>query len=682
MKSDFVLAFNEILEVRALPREVVIEAIEQALVSAYRRDANLSSSQQKIEAHIDNDGAPHILLEKEVVDSITDSNTEVLFDEAREMYPEIEMGDMAMMPVKTTGRSFGRIAAQTAKQVILQRIREAERETLYEEFIEREGDLVTGTVQNVSASNVTLSLLGRAEAIMPRAQQIPRERYKQHDKIRVFVVEVNKSTRGPQIVVSRSHKDMLRRLLEYEVPEVYNGQVEIKSIAREPGYRSKVAVMALQEGIDPVGACVGMRGMRIQNIISELNGEKIDVIEWDSDAHRFISKALAPSRVAGVFLQEAVDQVRTATVIVPEDQLSLAIGREGQNARLAAKLTGWRIDIKSVTETAREDLGEMGESPLFQLGQDHPDLISEVERILEKKDAGRPVSPEEYTILTEFVTLAEEVKTGYLSQASEERLAMLEAVRPLVPEQAFDMPIERLELADDIVRALGRIDNVGELMVRVLADESYLEAVLRANNAADDALEAIKYALDDLVLPEIMGGDDEDDVDITEVDAVEMSDEVGEPVDEEVAESVTDVEEEPEPAATIAQDEVVEVVAEPEPELEEEIAPPAFPEDLMEEPVAVPKKFKRASKGRKVIEEVEEEPESLEDDEALWDDVVDSDGFDEFSDLDDDEDRGKKKGKTKKRTLVYDEDLGEMIAKRRRKGSRKRHDDMDFDDFE
>lgn len=669
MKSDFVLAFNEIVEARSLPKEVVIEAIEQALVSAYRRDANLSSSQQKIEAHIDAAGVPEILLEKEVVDSITDGNTEVLLDDARQLYPDVELGDMAMMPVKTSGRNFGRIAAQTAKQVILQRIREAERETLYDEFIEREGDLVTGTVQNVSASSVTLSLLGRAEAIMPRIHQIPRERYKQHDKIRVFVVEVNKSTRGPQIIVSRSHKDMLRRLLEYEVPEVYNGQVEIKSIAREPGYRSKVAVQAMQEGIDPVGACVGMRGMRIQNIISELGGEKIDVIEWDPDPRRFISKALAPSRVAGVFLHEEVDQVRTATVVVPEDQLSLAIGREGQNARLAAKLTGWRIDIKSVTETAREALSNIQQRPLSQLLTESPQLVEEAERILVKKDQDRAIMPEEYTILTDFVTYSEELKTSYMTQASEERLAMLEAVRPLVPEAAFSMPMERLELADDIVRALGRIDNVGELMIRVLADEAYLASVLDANHAGEDALEAIKYALDDLVLPEIMSGDDEEEAPIADEVIAEVVDEIETPVV--VADMLEVISDEP-----IAE---VEVVAEPEIELEEDI-PPAFPEEPLD--IDSTQKPKKKQKGRKIVEPVIEAEDDDADDPVLWADVVvEDDSLDDFDE--DDEARGKKKGdKSKKRHLIYDEDLGEMIAKRRRKGSRKRRDDMGLDDFD
>ena len=284
---------------------------------------------------------------------VQDNRTEVELEKARYFNPEANYGDMVMVQAEGTTKQFGRIAAQTAKQVILQKIREAERNSLYDEFIEREGDLVHGTVQSVNASMVTLGL-GRAEAILPRAQQIPGEKYKPHEKLRAYVLEVKKTNRGPQIVVSRSHRSMLRRLLEYEVPEIYNGQVEIKNIAREAGYRSKVAVAALQEGIDPVGACVGMRGIRIQNIVKELHEEKIDVIEWNPNQEIFIAKALSPARVSGVYLEDDPDIGRTAVVIVPDDQLSLAIGREGQNARLAAKLTGWRIDIKSVTEAVQE----------------------------------------------------------------------------------------------------------------------------------------------------------------------------------------------------------------------------------------------------------------------------------------------------------------------------------------
>ena len=286
-----------------------------------------------------------------------------------------------MVPVENTTANFGYIAAQTAKQVILQKIRDAERAVLYEEFIEREGDLIAGTVQSVNPSLVTLSL-GRAEAILPKSQQIPGERVRPHEKLRTYVLEVKMRNRGPEIVVSRAHRNMLRRLLEYEVPEIFNGQVEIKSIAREAGYRSKVAVAALQDGVDPVGACVGMRGIRIQNIVRELHDEKIDIIEWNPDPHIFITKALSPARITEVFLDDDPDTGRTAIVLVSEDQLSLAIGREGQNARLAAKLTQWRVDIKGEIETVKETLADSENMIALELSEER---VKEIERILEKR---------------------------------------------------------------------------------------------------------------------------------------------------------------------------------------------------------------------------------------------------------------------------------------------------------
>ncbi len=656
MKSDFTLAFNEILETRALSKEVVLEALQQALISAYRRDANLSSSKQQIEARIDLTGKPEILLEKEVVDHVMNPRTEVELEIAQEHVPDCELGDMVMVPVTDTSASFGRIAAQTAKQVILQRIREAERETLYDEFIEREGDLITGTVQSVSHGVVTLSL-GRAEAIMPRAHQMRGERYRPHEKIRTYVVEVNKSTRGPQIVVSRTHKDMLRRLLEYEVPEIYNGQVEIKNIAREAGYRSKVAVAALQEGVDPVGACVGMRGMRIQSIIKELNDEKIDVIEWSNDPARFIEKALSPARVSGVYLDESMDQVRTATVVVPQDHLSLAIGREGQNARLAAKLTGWRIDIKSVTESAREGFALVDSGSLDIIRQEQPDLVKEIERILEKMQANRPIMPEEYATLTRFVDNIESRKVESLDIEREARRETLAAVRPLVPEAAFYMPLATLELAEDIVKALGRIDNVGDLMIRVLAEEDRLAEMLKENQAGDDAMEAIRYALDDLVIPEIY-----------EAEASE-------------AQAETEVEIEAETTDTIEEDEEVEIEAVSEVEVLDEVDEvlPAFVEP---EP-ALKVEEDTVTKDRRL--------KSSHEDDFQEDSVADEIDFmydyDDGDEMESDGSRKKKGKKAKQRRvqLVYDEDLGEVVAKRRRKGSRSRDhfDEYDLsDDFE
>ncbi len=347
MKNDFLIAITQISAERHLPKEVVLEAIEQALVLAYKRNFGAT---QEIDVEIDpNTGRARVYAEKEVVEQPEDPRTQISVREARKIDAMAKIG--SKVQIEMTPKNFGRIAAQTAKQVILQRIREAERETLYADWLDRAGEVVMGTVRNIdSAGNVVMSL-GRAEAVMAKSDQIPTERYAPNQRLRVYIHEVERTSRGPRIKVSRTHRKLLMRLLEMEVPEVYDGTVEIKAIAREPGSRSKVAVTATQEGVDPVGACVGMRGVRIQNIVNELNGEKIDVVTWAPDEGKFVANALSPARVQDVWLEA---ESKTATVIVPDDQLSLAIGKEGQNARLAAKLTNWRVDIKSVSEAADE----------------------------------------------------------------------------------------------------------------------------------------------------------------------------------------------------------------------------------------------------------------------------------------------------------------------------------------
>jgi len=634
MKNDFTLAFNEIVDERALPREVVLDALAQALVSAYRKDAGVLSNQQ-VEATIDPTGQMRILLEKEVVESVESEQTEVALEVAREYHPDAQLGDLVMVPVQTRA-SFGRIAAQTAKQVILQRIREAERETLYSEFVEREGDLVTGTVQSLSGGTITLSL-GRAEAVMPRKEQIPGERYRPHDKVRALLLEVKRNSRGPQIVVSRAHKLMLRRLLEYEVPEIYNGQVEIKNIAREAGHRSKVAVAALQEGVDPVGACVGMRGIRIQNIVKELSDEKIDVIEWNPDPAIFIGKALSPARVSDMLLEEDLDTGRTATVIVPDDQLSLAIGREGQNARLAAKLTGWRIDIKSVSEAVMEAFDRLDQPPLNALHEEEPALVAEVARIVEKKRANRPIPPEEYKTLTEFVKVAERRLLGVREESRSERRSAMEIVRSIVPEHAFQMELEELELDEDITRALGRVANVGELMMRMLSDEEGLARLLKQGGAADDAMEAIRYALDDLVILQPPVKEAEAEPQETEVAAAQE------------AAFEEEVEAEAEAVAGLAQSEPTSIFD------EDAVLPPAFVEP---EPAPAaddedkPRRKEKTVRRPPVVEEPEPE-------------------LDEFE--------RRRQAKKKRTQLVFDEDRGEVVARRRRKGSRQRNE---WDDLE
>jgi len=347
VKSDVVAAINQLANEKGVPQEVVLQALEAALVTAYRRDAGVPAN-QKISVRLDpQSGRARVFAEKQVVEVVKDSRLEISWPEAQALRPGVRVGEA--VEVETAPHYLGRIAAQTAKQVVLQRLREAERERLYEEFVEREGDILSGIVQRLEAKAVILDLW-RAEAVMPATEQVPGENYRPGQRLKVYLVEVARTPKGPQIVVSRTHRHLVRRLFELEVPEIYNGTVEIRSIAREPGSRSKVAVSARQEGLDPVGSCVGLRGVRIQNVVNELNGEKIDVVQWHPDPAVFVANALSPAQVLSVEINEAE---RTATVIVPERQLSLAIGKEGQNARLAAKLTGWRIDIKPAPATGR-----------------------------------------------------------------------------------------------------------------------------------------------------------------------------------------------------------------------------------------------------------------------------------------------------------------------------------------
>ena len=335
MKSEFALAFNEVLEEKGLPRDTIMTAIEAAMVSAYRKSVGASAAQDvKVEIDLDK-GIVKVFAEKEVSDSIIDERTEVLLEDARKVDPNAEIGDLVM--VESTPDNFGRLAAQTARQGIQQKIRDAEKAAQFEFFGRQVGEIISGVVQAVNSRQATIGLDLKAEGTMLRKEMIPGERFRLHDRIRTYVAEVKDSPKGLQIMLSRAHRNFLRRLLENEVPEIFHGIVEIRSIAREPGQRAKVAVSATQMGIDPVGACVGQRGVRIQAIVRELHDEKIDVIEWSPDAAIYISKAISPARVSGVYLNHGNGGNKTAIVVVPEDQLSLAIGREGQNARLGSQ---------------------------------------------------------------------------------------------------------------------------------------------------------------------------------------------------------------------------------------------------------------------------------------------------------------------------------------------------------
>lgn len=352
--SELIIALDELEKEKGIKKEYVLESIEAALVTAYKRNFDVNSDNVKITLNKET-GETHVYEELEVVENVEDDKTQISLEDARKLDSKLEIGDTVhkeLMP-----KNFGRIAAQTAKQVIVQRIREASREIIFNEFSEKKGEIVSGLVQKVDKNIVVLDL-GKIEGIMPLKEQIPTETYQVNQKLRACVASVEKGIKGStQIIVSRANNDFLRKLFELEIPEIYEGLIEIKSVSRDPGKRCKVAVYSPNENIDPVGSCVGQKGIRIQNIINELNGEKIDVIEWHEDPSTFIAEALLPAKVMAVDVRE---EEKFAQVIVPDDQLSLAIGKSGQNARLAAKLTNWKIDIKSESQF-RELLQKMQE---------------------------------------------------------------------------------------------------------------------------------------------------------------------------------------------------------------------------------------------------------------------------------------------------------------------------------
>lgn len=501
MKSEFTLAFNEVVEDRQLSKDVILEALESALVSAYRRAVNASNA-QLVEAKVNMDnGAVEIYAEKEVVEDVQDERTEVLLSEARQVEPEAELGDMVV--VETTPENFGRVAAQTARQVIQQRIREAEREIQFEYFEKQVGEIVSGIVQAVTPRAATIGLDKKAEGQMLRKDMIPRERLRVHDRIRCLIYEVKESNRGPQIFLSRAHRNFLRRLLENEVPEIYHGVVEIRSIAREPGQRAKVAVSATQQGIDPVGACVGVRGVRIQAIVRELSDEKIDVIEWSNDAAAFIAKAISPARVVGVYLAENDEEGKTATVVVPEDQLSLAIGRDGQNARLAAKLTGWRIDIKSQVEAATDALVKLSEDPAYaEMAEREAEAKEKVAIMLEKKAEGRPLPPEDYDFMAKFINRVEKRVEEKLREESIEERRRYEEALATVPELTFEIDILDVDLREHILIILQEagIDTLGGLVLQMRLDP---DRILALNGIGPKSFEEIQVLTDALrVVPE------------------------------------------------------------------------------------------------------------------------------------------------------------------------------------
>jgi len=628
MKNEFTLAFNEVLEDKGLPKEIILEALQSAMVSAYQRSVN-ASKEQKIDAVIDTEtGKVSIYAQKEVVESVENDITETTLETARKVDPEAQLGDLVM--VESTPKDFGRVAAQTARQVIQQRIRDAERKAQVAYFEKQLGEVVSGVVQAVGAAGLTIGLEMKTEASMPRKEMINGERFHIHDRVRALVSEVKDNQRGPQIILSRTHRDFLRRLLENEVPEIFHGIVEIRSIAREPGDRAKVAVSATQQGIDPVGACVGIRGVRIQAIVKELHDEKIDVIEWNPDPAIFIAKAISPARVSGVYLTEQkTEGGKTATVVVPEDQLSLAIGRVGQNARLAAKLTGWRIDIKSLTEAATDALYKLQNDPsLSALVEAEKANTVKIEESLSKKSEGKPLTPEEFDFMAKFVDRVERKAIAKTEEQKKQEEELLDEIKKGIPASAFTTNILDSGLPEHVAYILQEAGffTVGDLAVQVKSDPDQILRLQGIGNRAMENITHLMTALDEQFAAEQAAVS----VPVSEVLEPSPAVEVETPV----------VEEE----AAIAPETVAEVVEPVEDKAAEELEP-----ELESEP--------------------ENEP-SLEELFTLRPEVLDTSAIVDEEEMDE-SGKAKKKGKKNKHVVVtYDPDRDmTTVRKKHKRGS-------------
>ena len=499
MKSDFIVALKQLAAERHLPMEQVLGAIEVALASAFKKD-NPASGQNITVTLNPNSGEVSVYALKTVVDFVEDPEREITVNDASRIKKGAVVGD-EIAAAEPLPHNASRIAAQTAKQVVLQRLREAERELLFQEFAQHEGDIMSGVVETSDPGRAITLDLGRAQAILPQEEQVPTERYRKGQRVKVFVLSVRSAPKGPEILVSRSHRNMLRRLFEIEVPEVFNGVVEIKAIAREAGFRSKVAVSANQPGIDPVGSCIGIRGNRIQSIVNELQGEKIDIVSWDPDPRSFIAKSLSPSEPVQVELLEAE---QTAVVVVPDRQLSLAIGKEGQNTRLAARLTGWRLDIKGMTEWE-----EIREARLQAAAQAAAEAAA--------KAAADAAALAEATALAELE--AEE-------QEAEKEAAVAEAVE-IIEEAAAEEAVAEIAAAEapetSETPEVVETEAILEAAIEDIDEDSILEALIReeevqqqeevAAESSDDSMGLSVEDLDTFTLEEItvLDVDEEDD---------------------------------------------------------------------------------------------------------------------------------------------------------------------------
>ncbi|MDP7612456.1 MAG: transcription termination factor NusA [Dehalococcoidia bacterium] len=462
MKSDLLLVVTQLAAERNLPQSSVISVVKAALSAAYRRDPLAGGQDVEVDVDLEKgEVALHTVMR--IVDEVEDPAMELTVEQAADMGHEVKSGDYII--TGSLEHVPGRIAAQTAKQVVLQKLREAERDIVFDEFSDREGEILTATVQRIESQRIVVDL-GKSEASMPIQEQSQYERYRPGQQLKFYLLQVGRSIRGPEILVSRTHPDLLRRLFEIEVPEIFNGVVEIKAIVRDPGSRSKVAVISTQEGVDAVGACVGLRGIRIQNVVNELLGEKIDVIEWDEDVVTYISNSLSPSSVENVIINE---KDNSALVLVPDKQLSLAIGREGQNARLSARLTGWKIDIQpsvqieidkshDVNEESNKIESELSE-PVME------DLIEDVDTDSPKTDTDSPK--------TDIEGLEKELveDVDYELLALEQELADLEK-EERKRQETTETVVETLDVSSDDLWEIGKKSTADEGIIRFAEDIS------------------------------------------------------------------------------------------------------------------------------------------------------------------------------------------------------------------
>ncbi len=490
MKSDFMVALKQLAAERHLPMEQVLGAIEVALASAFKKD-NPASGQNISVTLNPNSGEVSVYALKTVVEAVEDDEREITVIDARKIRRDADLGD-EVAAAEPLPHNASRIAAQTAKQVVLQRLREAERELLFQEFAQHEGDIMSGIVETSDPGRAITLDLGRAQAILPGDEQVSTERYRKGQRVKVFILSVRSAPKGPEILVSRSHRNMLRRLFEIEVPEVHNGVVEIKAIAREAGFRSKVAVSATQPGIDPVGSCIGIRGNRIQSIVNELQGEKIDIVSWDSDARSFIANSLSPSEPVQV---ELLESEQTAVVVVPDRQLSLAIGKEGQNTRLAARLTGWRLDIKGMTEWEE---------------------IREARLQAAAASAARAAEEASKKRAAEVGAVSQQAVDEEAEQEAELEAAVAEAVA--IVEEAAEV-LEAAEAAEVLTEeAVAQVvgENIGEdsILEALIREEEILSEATTSEVATEGGAASVGISVDDLdtfTLEEIDIFDDEEE---------------------------------------------------------------------------------------------------------------------------------------------------------------------------